>query len=146
MRCGKNKTKGKGTSQALNHPEPEKCCPWTLGQKEKSEVSNIFPVYYKMISTQFGVSIKRVRSDNARDYFNKILSPFFQKGVIHESSCVDTPQQIRVAKWKNGNLLNVTRALLFQNNVPKSFWGEVVHTSAYLINHMPSKTLNLKVP
>ena len=32
MRCGKNKTKGKGTSQALNHPEPEKC--WLLEEAQ----------------------------------------------------------------------------------------------------------------
>ena len=65
---------------------------WLFLMKEKSEVSNIFQFFYKMINTQFGVSIKRVKSDNARDYFNHILSHFFQKeGVIHESSCVDTP-------------------------------------------------------
>ena len=120
---------------------------WLFLMKEKSEVSNIFQFFYKMINTQFGVSIKRVRSDNARDYFNHILSHFFQKeGVIHESSCVDTPQQNGVAERKNRHLLNVTRALLFQNNVPKSFWGEAVLTAAYLINRMPSRVLGYQSP
>ena len=69
--------------------------------KEKSEVSRIFPIFYKMIKIQFGIPIKRIRSDNARDYFNLTLSTFLQnEGIIHESSCVDTSQQNEVAKWK----------------------------------------------
>nr|CAN76639.1 hypothetical protein VITISV_027481 [Vitis vinifera] len=46
------------------------------------------------------------------------------KGILHDSSCVNTPQQNGVAERKNGHLLNTTRALLFQGNVPKSYWGE----------------------
>lgn len=52
-----------------------------------------------MIKNQFGVSIKGIRTDNARDYFNKILSPYFEKeGIIHQSSCVNTPQQNGLAE------------------------------------------------
>jgi len=35
---------------------------------------------------------------------------------------VHTPQQNGVAERKNGNLLAVTRTLLFHNNVPKQYW------------------------
>ena len=46
-----------------------------------------------MIKTQFGVSIKKFKSNNARDYFNQVLSPCFSKeGIIHESSCISTSQ------------------------------------------------------
>ena len=39
------------------------------------------------MKTQFDVRIKKFRFDNAKDYFNQILSPYFQKhGIIHESS------------------------------------------------------------
>ena len=120
---------------------------WLFLMKEKSEVSSIFPMFHKMICTQFGSLIKRVRSDNARDYFNQILSSFFQKeGIIHESSCVDTPQQNGIAERKNRHLLNVTRAILFQHKVPKTFWGEAVLTAAHLINRVPSKVLNNQSP
>ena len=37
-----------------------------------------------MTKNQFGVSIKGIRTDNARDYFNQILSSYFEKkGIIH---------------------------------------------------------------
>ena len=40
------------------------------------------------------------------------------------------------------HLLNVTRALLFLANIPKSFWSHAVAQVAFLINRIPPKTLN----
>jgi len=79
-----------------------------------------------MIRNQFGTAIKRFRSDNAKDYFNQTLSSFFNEhGIIHESSCVHTPQQNGVAEQKIGHLLVVTLAFLFHTNVPKQYWGRM---------------------
>ena len=47
------------------------------------------------------MGIKKLRFDNAREYFNQVLSLYFQKeGIIHESSCVDTPEQNGVTERK----------------------------------------------
>lgn len=120
---------------------------WIFLLKNKSDVSTVLPNFLSMVKNQFGVSIKRFRSDNARDYFNQILTPFFQReGIIHESSCVHTPQQNGIAERKNGHLLDVTRASLFQYNVPKSFWGEAALTATHLINRLPSRVLGFKSP
>ena len=67
-----------------------------------------------MVKTQFGVGIKNFKSDNAKDYFNQVLSPYFKKGVIiYEFFCISTPQQNGVVERKNGHLLAVTKAFLF---------------------------------
>ncbi|RVW82043.1 Retrovirus-related Pol polyprotein from transposon TNT 1-94 [Vitis vinifera] len=68
------------------------------------------------------------------------------QGILHDSLCVNTPQQNGVAERKNGHLLNTTRALLFQGNVPKSYWGEVVLIATYMINRIPSRVLDNKSP
>ena len=115
--------------------------------KPKFEVESIFKTFFQMIQTQFQVKIKVFRSDNGREYFNKHLSKFFlENGIIHQSSCVDTPQQNGVAERKNRHLLEVARALLFQNKAPKYLWGEPILTGTYLINRMPSKILNFRTP
>ena len=44
---------------------------WNFLLKQKFEVSNIFPIFHFMIKIQFWICIKRVRIDNARDYFIK---------------------------------------------------------------------------
>lgn len=120
---------------------------WIFLLKHKFDVSTVLPNFCSMIKTQFGVNIKRFRSDNAKDYFNQVLTPYFQReGIIHESSCVNTPQQNGVAERKNGHLLDSTRSFMFQKNVPKSFWGEAVLTAAHLINRLPSRILGFKSP
>ncbi|RVW75295.1 Retrovirus-related Pol polyprotein from transposon TNT 1-94 [Vitis vinifera] len=120
---------------------------WIFLLKQKSDVSIVIPNFHSMVQNQFGVKIKSFRIDNAKDYFNQILSPYFQsQGILHDSSCVNTPQQNGVAKRKNGYLLNTTRALLFQGNVPKFYWGEAVLTATYMINRIPSRVLDNKSP
>ena len=120
---------------------------WVFLLKHKSDVMTILPNFHAMVQNQFGVKIKRIRSDNARDYFNQFLSAYFQKeGIIHESSSVNTPQQNGIAERKNGHLLATTRALLFQQHVPKTYWGEAILTATHIINRLPSKTLEFKTP
>lgn len=64
-----------------------------------------------MIQTQFQTNIQVLRTDNARDFFNSVLGSYLQSnGIIHQSSCVDTPQQNGVAERKNRHLLEVARS------------------------------------
>lgn len=78
-----------------------------------------------MIKTQFHTQIQFLRSDNGTEYVNSALGSYLREnGIIHQSSCRDTPQQNGVAERKNRHLLEVTRSMLFTSNVPKFFWGE----------------------
>ena len=54
--------------------------------------------------------------------------------MIYESSFIDTPKQNELAERKNGHLLSVTQALLFEKQQHKSYWGEVVLIVAHFIN------------
>ena len=99
---------------------------WIFLLKQKYDVSIVILNFHSMAQNQFRVQIKSFRTDNARDYFNKILSPYFQsQGILHDSSCVNTPQQNGVAERKNGHLLNTARALLFQGNAPSLIGGKL---------------------
>ncbi|CAN1845085.1 Retrovirus-related Pol polyprotein from transposon TNT 1-94, partial [Linum perenne] len=120
---------------------------WTYLMKEKSETKTIFQHFYTMVETQFHTKIQVLKTDNAKEYFNNILSQFLiQKGVVHVSSCVETPQQNGIAERKNRHLLEVARACMFARHVPKYLWGEAVLTATYLINRMPSKVLQFQPP
>jgi transposase InsO family protein len=64
------------------------------------------------------------------------------KGIISHHSCPSTPQQNGVAERKNHHLLDMVRTLLLESSVPPRFWCEALCTSVYLINRLPSPTLN----
>ena len=91
--------------------------------------------------------VQNLRSDNAKEYVSEQFQPFMlQHGILHQTSCVDTPAQNGVAKRKNRHLLETARALLYQMHVPKHFWVDAVSTSCFLINRMPSSVLNWEKP
>ena len=99
-----------------------------------------------MVQRQFNAKIQILRTDNGKEYFNSILVHYLsQQGIVHQSTCVDTPQQNGVAEWKNRHLLEVARSLLFSTNVPSHFWGEAILTATYLINRMPSRILKHQI-
>ena len=51
-----------------------------------------------------------------------------------------------MAERKNRNILEVTRSLLVDANVPSHLWGEAVSSVVYLINRTPSSVLNFRRP
>ena len=51
-----------------------------------------------------------------------------------------------MAERRNRHLLEVARSLLFQMNVPKSYWSEAVLAATYIVNSMPTRVLNSRSP
>lgn len=99
------------------------------------------------INTQFGVGIRILRSDNALEYFSSPFTNFIkQHGMIHQFSCMDTPQKNGVSKRKNLHLMEVARVLLFEMKVPIVFWVDGVLTTCFLINRMSSSVLGGNIP
>lgn len=56
------------------------------------------------------------------------------------------PNKNGIAEQKHQHLLNVTRALLFQANLPPGFWYFALPHAAYLINCIPTPFLHNKSP
>jgi hypothetical protein len=67
-------------------------------------------------------------------------------GILHQTSCVESPQQNRRVERKHQHVLNVARALLYQSNLPKHFWSYDVLHATYIINRIVTPILNDKSP
>ncbi|RVX02576.1 Retrovirus-related Pol polyprotein from transposon TNT 1-94 [Vitis vinifera] len=122
-------------------------CTWLFLMKNRAELFSIFQKFYAEIQTQFNISIRVLRSNNAREYFSTPFTSFIShNGILHQSSCAHTPQQNGVAKRKNRHLVETTRTILLHNNVPFRFWGDAVLNVCYLINRMSSSVLHDQIP
>ena len=92
---------------------------WVYLMKAKSDVKQLLISFYNMILTQFNISIKAIRSDNAPEFS---LSNFYSDhGIVHQKSCAYTPQQNSVVERKHQHLLNVARSLKIQSNLPSAY-------------------------
>ena len=120
---------------------------WVYLMKRKSEVLDAFLKWKKMVETQTGRKVKRLRSDNGTEYKN---DPFLQvcqdEGIVRHFTVRDTPQQNGVAKRMNRTILEKVRCMLSNAGLGKEFWAEAVTYACHLINRLPSAAINGKTP
>ncbi|KAL4341001.1 hypothetical protein GQ457_08G015920 [Hibiscus cannabinus] len=120
---------------------------WVYLLRVKNDAVLYLKQFLTLVKTQFSSNTKIIRSDNGTEFFNSACSTLFTTlGLVHQSSCVHTPQQNGVAERKHRHLLEVARALRFQSNVPIKFWGECILAACFLINRLPSSVLQWKTP
>ena len=107
----------------------------------------VFVDFYNMVCNQFQTKPRILRTDNGREYVNSDFHQFItSKGLIHQTSCLDTPQQNGVAEKKNRTLLEMTHAIMLESHVPTYLWPEAIATANYLTNRLPTKALHYKAP
>jgi len=96
---------------------------WTHLMVTKDEAFHLIRSFVAMVKTQFNRVVKVLRSDNALELglSNEALDFFASTGITHQTSCTQTPQQNGVVERKHKHLLEVSRALLFQSNLPIKF-------------------------
>lgn len=112
--------------------------------KAKSEATIALQNFCFLVENQIETKIKTVHTDNGREFQMPI---FYQtKGILHQLTCVSTPQQNVLAKWKHQHILNVARDLKFQSGLSMKYWNEFGLTTVYLINQTPTPKLNSKSP
>ena len=112
--------------------------------KTKIETRAILTNFLAYVHTHFNTNIQTLRLDNGQE-FN--MPTFYQEhGIIHQLSCVETPEQNGRVERKHQHLLNVVRSLMFQSKLPLSHWTNYVLTATHLINHTPSYILNNQTP
>ena len=51
-----------------------------------------------------------------------------------------------MAERKNRHLLEVVRASLIEAHMPLSYWGHALTSTTYLINRVPSSTIDFRTP
>lgn len=120
---------------------------WVLLMKENFETSTFFQQFNLMIQNQFSTSIKILKTDKARDYFNSVLGTYLDsQGIVHQSSCVLSLNRMDSLSIKINSSLILDISLLFTQIVPKYFWGDDVLTATCLINRMPSRVLHYELP
>jgi len=122
---------------------------WIVLLKSKAEVSLHVQNFITLIENQHYITPKTIRTDNGPEF--NLIAFYASKGILHQKSCVETPQQNAKVERKHQHILNVGRALLFQSILPKSYWSyDVLHvvflTTPLLQNKSPFQMLYDDIP
>jgi hypothetical protein len=65
-----------------------------------------------------------------------------EHGIQRKYSCSYSPQQNGVADRKNRHVIEITRAMLNEKNLPNYFWAKVVAITFYIMNRTPTITVH----
>nr|CBL54154.1 hypothetical protein [Beta vulgaris subsp. maritima] len=116
---------------------------WVQLLKQKSDAYEAIKGFLKMVKTQYGKQVKVIRSDNAFEFEdNQCKALYADQGVVHQTSCVDRPQQNGRAERKHRNILEMSRALRFQAGLALKYWGDCVQAAVHITNRLPTPLLN----
>lgn len=112
---------------------------WVYLLKTKGQTFDCFKRFKIWIEKQTEKKIKQLRADGGGEYTDSDFQDFLKKEGIHwDPRAPYTPEQNGKAERQNYTLMVPTRSMLKAKKLPKSLWGEVLKTSAYIKNRSPS--------
>jgi transposase InsO family protein len=110
---------------------------WVFFLQEKSQTQESLKRFLRRAQNEFGLRIKKIRSDNGTEFKNSQIEGFLEEeGIKHEFSSAYTPQQNEVVERKNITLLDMAMTMLDEYNPPDWFWAEAINTACYSIDQL----------
>jgi transposase InsO family protein len=113
---------------------------WVFFLHDKSEVASCFKKFAKRAQNKFEVKLKKIRSDNGKEFDNTNIEAYCDEvGIEHEVSTTYTPQQNSVVERKNRTLITLARTCLMSTTPPKLYGWKLstlhaMHQTAYSFN------------
>jgi len=112
---------------------------WVYFMKHEGEVFQQFLNFKAMVEKDKGVSIKCLRSDGGGEYLSNEFSEYLKEHRIQRKySCSYSPRPNGIVERKNRHIVEITRAMLNEKNLPNYFWAETVVIAVYIINRTPT--------
>ena len=120
---------------------------WIYFLTFKYEVADVFWKFKQWIENQSGCTIQMLRSDNGKEYTSNKFNQFCEEvGIEHQLTAPYTPQQNGVIQRKNIAIFEMTRCLMHEKGLPKEYWAEATNKVVFLLNRLPTKTVDGKTP
>ena len=120
-------------------------CIWLNPLKCKSDVSLVFPRFKTLVENIFKRKIITLYSDNGGEYTG--LSTFLAThGIFPHTSPLHTPKHNGFSERRHCHIVETSLALLSRAFLPLSFWSYAFLIATYVINCLPTPTLQMSSP
>src|SRR5215471_1167307 len=90
--------------------------------------------------------IRRIRTDGGTEYKGVFTQYLKERGIKHEVSAPYSPEQNGVSERVNRTIVERTKAILADSNLPKRLWMEIASTVVYLKNRSPTSAVKDMTP
>ena len=113
----------------------------------KSDTAVAFQTWVTRAEKQMSHSLLRVRSNRGGEFLANTFRTFLRsKGVKHQLSVADHPQQNGCAERFNRTLLEKEETMRHASCLPKNLWNFALDTAVHVYNRTPMRCLDWKTP
>jgi hypothetical protein len=110
--------------------------------KHKSKTFEKFKEFQNKVENHRNRKIKFLRSDRGGEYLSYyFLTHLKASGILSQLTPPRTPQRNGVSERRNRTLLDMVRSMMSLIDLPLSFWGYALETTAFTLNRAPSKSI-----
>ena len=111
---------------------------WIYFLKTKDGVLTRFQEFKAQVENLTGRRIKVLRLNNGGEYTSKDFSDFcIEAGIKREYTIPYNPHLNGVAERKNITIVEATKAMIHDHNLPMILWEEASMTTVYVQNMSP---------
>jgi histone deacetylase 1/2 len=118
---------------------------WIYLLKSKFDALIVFKQFKAMVELQLGHPLKVLHTDWGGE-FRPFTTYLIELGVIHRLICPHTHHQNGVVERKHRHIMDLGLTLMSQASLPITFWDYAFLTAVYLINRLPSASVNFQIP
>ena len=94
----------------------------------------MFWKFKKIVENQSCYNVQVLRPGNGKEYTLEEFNLFCEEASIeHQLTTPYTPQQNGVGERGNIYILEMTRCMLHEKNLPKQFWVEAENTTVFFL-------------
>ena len=106
---------------------------WVYFMKNKYKVFSKFKAFKALIKNHIEKKINTIRSDNDGEFTsNEFKEACKESGIKREFSTPYNPQQNGVAERKNRTIMEATKSMLHDQDLPMHLWAEAARTAVYV--------------
>ena len=103
-----------------------------------------FQEFRNDVEKQLGRSIKSLRSDRGGEYLSQEFLDYLRdNGILSKWTPPYMPQHNGVAERRNRTLLDMVKSMMGKADLLKSLWGYALETVVYILNRVPSKSIEV---
>ena len=118
---------------------------WFYPLKRKSDVHDVFTRYKAIVENYFKHRIVTLYTDNGGEFLS--LRNFLSTaGITHMTTPPHTPELNGYSERRHRHIVETGLTLLSHASLPLTFWNHAFSAAVYLINRMPTTSLNLSSP
>ena len=104
-------------------------------------------LFVQSLAIPMGLRVQRLRSDRGTEYNARHFNQYsLDTGIRQEFTSTHSPQQNGGSERDGRTLTEIARCLLSDGGFPKSLWGEMFVTAAFLVNKALHKALEMETP